>query len=168
MKGNQMKASQKLNTVLLSLFLAAGLLACDKPGAAESAGKSIDQQTEKLADAVNKPGPAESAGKSFDQKTDEAGKKIEEVTNEVVDAMSKEGDKAGVAIDDAGITAKIKAAILAEPGLKSLQISVKTVKRVVTLSGSADSQASSDMAKGLAGAVAGVSSVNNHLVIKKY
>jgi hypothetical protein len=30
------------------------------------------------------------------------------VTNEVVDAVSKEGDKAGVAIDDAGITTKIK------------------------------------------------------------
>lgn len=162
-----MKASQKLNTVLLSLFLAAGLLACDKPGPAESAGKTIDQQADKLADAMNKPGPAESAGKTLDQKTDEAGKKIEKVTNEVVDSLNKEGDKAGVAIDDTGITAKIKAAILAEPGLKSLQISVKTVKGVVTLSGSVNSQANSDMAKGLAGAVAGVSSVNNDLVIKK-
>lgn len=162
-----MKASQKLNTILLSLFFAAGLLACDKPGAAESAGKSIDQQTEKLADVMSKPGPAESAGKTFDEKTDEAGKKIEKVTNEVVDAVSKEGDKAGVAIDDAGITTKIKAAILAEHGLKTLQISVKTVKGVVTLSGSVDTQANSDMANGLADAVAGVSSVKNNLVIKK-
>jgi hypothetical protein len=167
MKGKQMKVSQKLNTVLLSLFLAAGLLACDKPGPAESAGKSIDQQTEKLADAINKPGPAESAGRTIDQKTDEAGKKIEKVTNEVVDAMSKEGDKAGVAIDDASITTKIKAAIFAEHGLRSLQISVKTVKGVVALSGSVDTQANSDMAKGLAGAVAGVSSVKNNLVIEK-
>lgn len=162
-----MKATQKLNTVLLSLFLAAGLLACEKPGAAESAGKTIDQQTEKLADAAKAPGPAESAGKTLDQKTDEAGKKIEKVTNEVVDSLNKEGDKAGVAMDDAGITTKIKAAILAEPGLKSLQISVKTVKGVVTLSGSVDTQAKSDMAQGLADAVAGVNSVKNDLVVKK-
>jgi osmotically-inducible protein OsmY len=162
-----MKATHKLNTVLLALFLTAGLVACDKAGSAETAGKSIDQQTDKLADAMNKPGPAESAGKTLDQKTDAAGKKIEKVTNEVVDSLNKEGNKAGVAIDDAGITTKIKAAILAEPGLKSLQISVKTVKGVVTLSGSVDTQANSDMAKGLSGAVAGVSSVNNNLAVKK-
>jgi len=54
--------------------------------------------------------------------------------------MAEQSEKAGVAIDDAEITTKVKAAIFAEPGLKTLQISVDTIKGVVTLSGSVDSQ----------------------------
>jgi hyperosmotically inducible periplasmic protein len=94
--------------------------------------------------ACDKPGPAETAGKKIDQTADEA----------------------GVVINDAAITSKVKAAFFAEPGLKTLQISVDTVKGVVTLSGSVDSLASSDRAKALAGAVAGVNKVENGLVLK--
>ena len=116
--------------------------------------------------ACGKPGPAEIAGKKIDQTTDEAGKRVGEAAAKVEIKIGEEGVKAGVAIDDTEITAKIKAAIFAEPGLKSLQISVDTVKGVVTLSGSVDSQKNSDMARGLASAVAGVKGVENHLAIK--
>ena len=105
--------------------------------------------------ACDKPGPAETAGKKLDQTADKVGEKLGE-----------QGAKAGVAIEDTEITAKIKAAIFAEPGLKTLQISVDTVKGVVTLSGSVDSLRSSDRAKALAGAVAGVKEVENRLVLK--
>ena len=80
--------------------------------------------------------------------------------------MGEQSAKAGVAIDDTEITTKVKAAIFAEPGLKTLQISVDTVKGVVTLSGSVDSQASSNRTKELASAVAGVRDVENRLVVK--
>ena len=126
----------------ISMLFAAGLTACDKPG------------------------PAETAGKKIDQTVGEAGKKIGEAADKVVEKLGEQGEKAGVAIDDAEITAKVKAAIFAEPGLKTLQISVDTVKGVVTLSGSVDSSPSSDRAKVLAGAVAGVKEVKNRLVIK--
>jgi hyperosmotically inducible protein len=116
--------------------------------------------------ACNKPGPAETAGKKIDQTADEAGKKIGEATDKVGEKLSEQGAKAGVAIDDAEITTKVKAAIFAEPGLKTLQISVDTVKGVVTLSGSVDSLPSSNRAKELAGAVAGVNKVENRLVVK--
>ncbi|HUW37471.1 MAG TPA: BON domain-containing protein [Rhodocyclaceae bacterium] len=128
--------------IIASLLLAAGLAACDKPG------------------------PAETAGKQIDQTADAAGQKMGEAADKVGEKLDEQGQKAGVAIDDATITAKVKAAIFAEPGLKTLQISVDTVKGVVTLSGSADSQPSSDMAKGLAAAVAGVKGVDNRLVLK--
>jgi osmotically-inducible protein OsmY len=85
---------------------------------------------------------------------DQAGQKIGEATN-----------KAGVAIDDTEITAKIKAAFMAESGLKTLQISVDTVKGVVTLSGSVDTQQHSDTAKAMASAVSGVNKVKNELLI---
>ena len=105
--------------------------------------------------ACDKQGPAETAGKKIDQTAEEAGKK-----------MGEQSEKAGVAIDDTEITAKVKAAIFAEPGLKTLQISVDTIKGVVTLSGSVDSLPSSNRAKELAGAVAGVNKVENRLVLK--
>ena len=116
--------------------------------------------------ACDEPGPAETTGKKIDQTVGDAGKKIGEAADKVVEKLGEQGEKASVAIDDTEITAKVKAAIFAEPGLKTLQISVDTVKGVVTLSGSVDSLPSSDMAKALAGAVAGVKEVKNRLVIK--
>jgi osmotically-inducible protein OsmY len=130
----------------VSVLLVVGLAACDQ----------------------QKPGPAESAGKNIDRSVDQVGHKIGETADKVGDKMSEQSAKAGVAIEDTEITAKIKAAFFAESGLKTLQISVDTVKGVVTLSGSVDKQSQSDMAKAMAGAVAGVSSVNNQLVAKSH
>jgi osmotically-inducible protein OsmY len=130
----------------VSVLLVVGLAACDQ----------------------QKPGPAESAGKNIDRSVDQVGHKIGETADKVGDKMSEQSAKAGVAIEDTEITAKIKAAFFAESGLKTLQISVDTVKGVVTLSGSVDKQSQSDMAKAMAGAVAGVRSVNNQLVAKSH
>jgi len=105
--------------------------------------------------ACDKPGPAETAGKKIDQTADKVSEK-----------MGEQSTKAGVAINDTEITTKVKAAIFAEPGLKTLQISVDTVKGVVTLSGSVDTQSNSNRAKELASAVAGVNGVENRLVVK--
>lgn len=116
--------------------------------------------------ACSEPGPAETAGKNIDQSMDKAGHKISGAADRVGETMSEQSNKAGIAIDDTQITAKVKAAIFSEPGLDTLQISVDTVKGVVTLNGSVDSRAHSDMAKALAGNVSGVSKVNNQLSIK--
>ena len=131
----------KLKLIAISLFLAAGLTACDKPGPAEKAGKSMDQTA---SDAKNKIGDS----------VDKAEKK-----------MTEQSAKAGQAIDDTEITARVKAAVFAEPGLKTLQISVDTVKGVVTLTGTVDSQTNSDKARTLAAAVADVRDVSNKLVV---
>ena len=134
-------------------LLVAGLAACDKPSPAEDAGKKIDQTMQ-------------SAAKSIDQTAGSAGRKIGEIADQVTAKSSAMADKSSVALDDAEITAKIKAAFLAEPGLRSLQISVDTVNGVVTLSGSVDSPALAQRAAGLAGAVASVDKVENHLASK--
>jgi hyperosmotically inducible periplasmic protein len=119
-----------------------------------------------LCTACDKPGPAETAGKKIDQTAAEASKRIGEATDEIGKKLGKQDEKASVTIDDAEITTKVKAGIFAEPGLKTLQIGVDTIKGVVTLSGSVDSSKSSDRAKALAGAVAGVKEVKNLLVTK--
>jgi len=137
-----MKASGNFKLIGISMLLVAGLAACDKPG------------------------PAENAGKKIDQTVDKAGEKIGDASDTVGEKMSAQSAKAGVAIEDTEITAKVKAAIFAEPGLKTLQISVDTVKGVVTLTGSVNSQANRDRAKALASAVADVKRVENQLIVK--
>jgi len=137
-----MKVSANLRLIGVSMLLVAGLSACEKPGPAETAGKKIDQTADKV------------------------GEKIGAAADTVGDKLGAQGAKAGVAIADTEITAKVKAAIFAEPGLKTLQISVDTVKGVVTLSGSVDTPSISNRAKELAGAVIGVKDVENRLVVK--
>lgn len=119
-----------------------------------------------LLAACDKPGPAETAGKKLDQTVDEAHEKISEAADKAAEKLGEQGNKAGTSINDAEITTKVKAAIFAEPGLKTLQISVDTIKGVVTLSGSVDTQQNSDSAKALASAVSGVHEVENRLMIK--
>ena len=67
---------------------------------------------------------------------------------------------------DRGITAKIRALLLAEPGLKSMQINVQTQNGVAVLSGSVDTTANSWKAEQLARTVEGVKSVENRMMVK--
>ena len=70
------------------------------------------------------------------------------------------------AADDTAITGKVKAAIIAEPGLKSLDINVDTKDATVTLSGSVDSTKLRERAKQIAASTPGVRGVVDNLVIR--
>jgi osmotically-inducible protein OsmY len=72
----------------------------------------------------------------------------------------------GQHIDDSFITTKVKAAMLAEPGLKSAEINVETFKGVVQLSGFVSSSADIAGAVRVAKGVEGVSSVKNDMRVK--
>ena len=72
----------------------------------------------------------------------------------------------GQYVDDSVITTKVKAAILNEPTLKTLQINVKTYKAVVQLSGFVDSAQNVAKAGEVAKTVEGVASVENDLMVK--
>lgn len=93
-------------------------------------------------------GTAERAG----QKTDNAG-----------DVAATKAETAGV-MDDAAITAKIKAEILSDPLLNVSQIEVTTTNGVVRLSGTVNSQQSIDRAMEIARSVKDVKSVDTALV----
>jgi len=73
----------------------------------------------------------------------------------------------GNAVDDGIITAKVKSALLENPGVKSLDIAVVTRKGQVQLSGFVDSQAQIDQAMVTTRNVAGVTSIGNEMSIKK-
>lgn len=75
-------------------------------------------------------------------------------------------ESAGEYVDDAVITAKVKASILDQPALKAFEIKVETFKGTVYLGGFAASQASMDKAVEVARGVAGVRSVKNNMRLK--
>ena len=73
----------------------------------------------------------------------------------------------GTKVDDGIITAKVKSALLADPGIKSFDIAVVTSKGEAQLSGFVDTQAQIDHATALASKVEGVTSVANGMSVKK-
>jgi c(7)-type cytochrome triheme protein len=72
----------------------------------------------------------------------------------------------GEYVDDAVITAKVKAAVLEEPTLKSAEINVETSKGRVQLSGFVRSRADINKAVEVAKGVKGVKSVKNDMILK--
>ena len=81
-------------------------------------------------------------------------------------AETKTTESTGAYVDDAAITTKVKTAILQDPALKVLQISVKTYKNVVQLSGFVDTAQMKARAGTVASQVSGVTSVQNDLIVK--
>jgi hyperosmotically inducible protein len=96
-------------------------------------------------------GLAEKAGQQMDRAADKAG---------------QAADSTGEYMDDSAITAKVKWAILRDPDLKTLEISVVTTNGVVSLTGAVDSQRSVDRAAAVARDNPAVKSVENHLTVK--
>jgi hyperosmotically inducible protein len=106
--------------------------------------------------------PMETAGQKVDNAADRAGQKMDQAAATVKEKTEQAGDKLG----DAAITAKVKTALIGEPGLKALKIDVDTANGVVTLTGSVDSAQNLDRATQVAQSVEGVKSVDNRLNVK--
>ncbi len=81
-------------------------------------------------------------------------------------AATSKHESTGQYVDNAAITAKVKAAIFDDATLKVLQINVETFKGVVQLSGFVDSSANASRAVQLAKGVEGVTEVKNDMVVK--
>ena len=72
----------------------------------------------------------------------------------------------GEYVDDTVITAKVKAAVFAEPTLKSAEINVETFKGNVQLSGFVSSQADINKAVQITRGIGGVTAVTNSMKLK--
>ena len=73
---------------------------------------------------------------------------------------------AGKYVSDSVITAKVKAALLKEPALKSLDVSVETMRGEVLLSGFVKDEGQKEKAMKVAIAVNGVTSVKDALLVR--
>lgn len=129
-------------------MLSLGLVACEQKPSAEKVGQDIDRAVDKT-------------GRQLAQAADSAEQKVDQARS----AVSEKAASAGAAVADAAITAKVKSALIAEPGLKSTGIDVVTEKGVVSLFGTTASAASRERATRLAAAVEGVKAVENNLVV---
>jgi len=94
------------------------------------------------------------------------GQKMDRAADKVADTTANATSKVAVAADDTAITAKVKAALIAEPGLKSTDINVDTKEATVTLSGTVASNELRDKAKQIASSTNGVKNVVDNLVVK--
>lgn len=81
-------------------------------------------------------------------------------------ALKSATTTAGTRIDDSSVTGRVKAALLADPEVKSFDISVATVDGTVQLSGFVDNQTRIDRAASIARDAEGSRLVNNELMIK--
>ena len=107
-----------------------------------------------------------SAGCSDRNSTETAGQKLDRSADKVAAATERATKETAVVVDDAAITTKVKSAVLAEPGLKTLQINVDTKDGVVTLSGTVDTPVLKERAMQIAQQTNGVRSVVDNLAIK--
>jgi len=107
-----------------------------------------------------------SAGCSDRTPGDTAGQKLDRATDKMASATERATNKTAAVVDDAAITTKVKSAVFAEPGLKTLQINVDTKDAVVTLSGTVDTPDLKQKAMEIAQHVDGVRSVVDNLAIK--
>jgi hyperosmotically inducible protein len=94
------------------------------------------------------------------------GQKIDRAADKMAAATKDATAKTANAADDAAVTTKVKAALFAEPGLKTLQINVDTQDAIVTLQGTVDSDTLRQRAVQIATSTNGVRQVVDKLVIK--
>lgn len=99
-------------------------------------------------------------------RADRTSQSVATAPDRIASATDRATTKAAAAVDDSAITTKVKAAVMAEPGLKSLDINVETRNGVVTLAGTVQSPDLKQRAVTLAQQVEGVRSVSDRLVVK--
>jgi hyperosmotically inducible protein len=104
-------------------------------------------------------------GKAFDQADENRDGKLDQAEFAKADAIH-DRIVAGKYVDDSMITAKVKAALLKEPDLKSLDVSVETMRGEVLLSGFVKNDGQRRRALKAAVAVAGVASVKDAMVVR--
>jgi len=69
-------------------------------------------------------------------------------------------------LDDSVITARVKAALVKDPDVKALEVSVTTEKGTVLLSGFVDNEKQARRARAIAASIEGVKSVKSNLAVK--
>lgn len=96
---------------------------------------------------------------------DRVGQTVTDSQSAAVEASRNAVDGVGTAIDDTGISLKVKTALAADPALSASRIEVTTTAGVVRLDGPAPDVAAKERATVLAGAPQGVRGVDNRLAL---
>lgn len=151
--------------ILLGLiFTASG---CSKT---DDAGVTVGQKVDRAIDDTNAAAERarielKDAARKADDKVREDAQKAKEAFHDDADAAKMKPGDVRSAVDDAAITASIKADLLKDPDLSVLKVNVATDGGEVKLTGKVDSEAAKRRATDMAQAVDGVRKVDNQLVV---
>jgi len=118
-----------------------------------------------LAIACKQVPASEHAAEQARQAGDKAGAALERAGKEVERGAEALEQQAKPLLDDATLTAKVKAKLAADPEVTAYAIDVDTLESVVTLSGRVESAAESAEAEKLARHTEGVKAVVNRLAV---
>ena len=143
-----------------SLALAFALGACSKQEESSTAGQQVDSAIAKTEQAA-----AEAKVKAEDAMAN-AGTAIKSATENAESSAKDTAAKIEGTLDDVAITSSVSSAIGKESDLSVLKINVDTKDGVVTLNGTAPTEAGREKAASIAKSVKGVSSVDNKLMVK--
>ena len=153
------RPAHRAASILAVTALALGLAACGKTEE-PTVGQRLDSAVEKTEQAAAEArAKAESALKKAESTMEKGAASAES-------SAKQAADTALGAIDDASITAQVKAGLAKDADLSAIKINVDTANGAVTLSGLATSAAARDRAETIAKGVKGVTSVNNQLTMQ--
>ncbi len=154
--------SSPASTAAVMVLLAAtlGLTACGKQGEEKTAGQKLDSAIAKTTEAAAEAKAKAESGLSS------AGTAMKDGAQKAETAIKGTATSAGEKMDDMGITAAVSAGLAKDSELSMRKIDVRTREGVVTLTGSAPTEAAREKAAALARGVKGVSSVDNQLIVK--
>lgn len=144
-----MKSSAKITSVAAISALLLLTAGCDRKDENQTAGQTLDNTVAETR-----------------QESHEAANNAANNANSAANTVEQTTDNAVQAVDDATITASIKAKLVADDELKAIDINVDTNGGAVTLTGAAPNPAAIDRATTIAKSVDGVSNVNNQLTVK--
>ena len=91
--------------------------------------------------------------------------KLKTDAEEAGKALKQVGETTGQVIEDAAITAKVKAALLAEKNVRSREVDVETFQGKVVLKGRVPDRAQADLALKVARSVEGVKAVESRIAV---
>jgi osmotically-inducible protein OsmY len=140
------------------------LAACDSKHDGQTAGQKVDQT---IASAKSSADEAkQNAKRGLDEAAQVTKEKSEELAKKSGE-LSQKVERVGQKVDDAAITAAVKAGIAKDPDLSALRVSVGTTEGKVSLTGTAPNEAAKQRAQTIAMNEKGVTSVDNQLTVQK-
>ncbi len=133
--------------ILAATALAFGLAACDRQDG-QTVGQKIDATIERTGEAAS-----------------DAQRRMEAAATEAGQASRQAAARAAEVMDDAGISAKVKAGLAQDAELSAIKIDVDTRNGIVTLNGPVKNEVARERAARIAQEVKGVNSVVNQLTV---
>ena len=160
-----MKRSFVTYGLLAALVASLGLAGCNRNKDASPSDDTPKAPAAEEADRASTAPAADSTTSSADNSNASSDSSTSNGNTVANDAKATAGT-VGNSIDNATLTAKVKAALAKDAGLKTLKLNVDSNDGVVTITGTVATTAMHDLIDQVAKGVTGVTGVRNNVVVK--